>query len=196
MDKNTRFFTPAGGILALICFFLPWMKIDCTSEGVFGSTIGEIHTVSGFDIATKQQVNLITLALVAAAVIIVVSIIMLVKQTPLKSKLPVLISSGVGLGCLMIEYIRASIGYDTGLGKISLEDLGITYQFGAFGTIVGFILSIVGALTIQKSNNISVPIEETNVSEIPDEENRTDTSVEENIPENPSGSNDTEDENS
>ena len=195
MNKNTRFITPAGGIFALICFFLPWFKVDCRSEGFLG-TVGEIHTVSGFDIATKQQLNLFTLALAAALIIIVVSIIMLVKQTPSKSKLLVLISSGIGLGCLLFEYIRASIGYETGLGKISLEDLGITFQFGAFGTIVGFILSIVGALTVQQSNDILDPTEDTNVSKITDEENRTDTAEVQNRQETPSGSNDAENENS
>jgi hypothetical protein len=36
------------------------------------------------------------------------------------------------------------MGIDIGVARIKLVELGLTFQFGAFGTIIGFILSIVG----------------------------------------------------
>ena len=145
MKSDSRFVTPAGGILALLCFFMPWVKFSCKD---FSKTI--TYTISGFELATKQQVNLITVALIAAVVMIVISLYMLKEQTPWKSKVPILISSGIGLGGLLFEYVRSNTSIDTGFGKISLEDLGITFQFGAFGTIIGFILAIVGVWNYSK----------------------------------------------
>lgn len=163
MGKKSLFMaTPAGGILALICFFLPWIKIDCTEETFWGTTIGEVTTATGFEIATKQQVNLITATLIAAVVITGVSLYMLKEQTPWKSRLPVLISSGIGLGCLLIEYIHLNTGIDTPLGKITLKDLKVTFQIGAFGTIIGFILSIIGVWSLYKPENSSESQDETN----------------------------------
>ena len=144
MKPNSRLMTPAGGILALVCFFLPWIKMDCSIK-MWGEKLNnEIVFISGFELATKQQVNLITLALIAALVIVVVSLYMLKEQTPWKSKLPVFISSGVGLGCLLFEYIHLNMGINTPIGKVTLEELEATLQIGAFGTTIGFILAIVG----------------------------------------------------
>lgn len=150
MKQDSRLVTPAGGILALLCFFMPWVKFSCKD---FSKTI--THTISGFELATKQQVNLITIALIAAVAIVVISLYMLKSQTPWKFKLPIFISSGIGLGGLLFEYVRSNAGIDTGFGKISLEDLGITFQFGAFGTIIGFILAIVGVWNYSKPINNS-----------------------------------------
>ena len=142
--QNSRFITPAGGIVALLCFFLPWVKFDCS-----GTTV----TLSGFEIATQGQLNLTTLALVAAVAIIGISLYMLKEQTPWKSRLPVLISSGIGLGCLFFGFLRLNTGVDTGLGKISLKELEASFQFGVFGTIIGFILSIVGVWNYPKAGD-------------------------------------------
>ena len=144
MKQNSRFITPAGGIVALLCFFLPWVKFDCS-----GTTL----TLSGFEIATKGQVNLTTLALIAALAIIGISLYMLKEQTPWKSKLPVLISSGIGLGCLLFGFLRLSTGVDTGFGKISLKALEASFQFGVFGTIIGFILSLIGVWNYSKASD-------------------------------------------
>ena len=144
MKLNSRLMTPAGGILALLCFFLPWIKVDCSIK-MWGQKLNsEIVFISGFELATKQQVNLITVALIMTLVIVVVSLYMLKEQTPWKSKRTVFISSGIGLGCLLFEYIHLNTGMDTPIGKVTLEDLEATLQIGAFGTIIGFILAIVG----------------------------------------------------
>ncbi len=82
MKPNSRLMTPAGGILALVCFFLPWIKIDCSIKMWDEKLNSEIVFISGFDLATKQQVNLITVALIATLVIVVISLYMLKEQTP------------------------------------------------------------------------------------------------------------------
>lgn len=153
MKPNSRLMTPAGGILALVCFFLPWIKVDCSIKMWDEKINSEIVFISGFDLATKQQVNLITVALIATLVIVVISLYMLKEQTPWKSKRPVLLSSGIGLGCLLFEYIHLNTGIDTPIGKVTLEELEATLQIGAFGTIIGFILAIVGVWKYSNSGD-------------------------------------------
>lgn len=135
MKSNSQFITLAGGILALVCFFLPWVKSDY---------LGTSITASGFDIVTKQQVNLITIAFIAAVAIIGISVYMVKKQTPWKSKWPVLISSAIGLGCILLGFLRINAGIDTPFSKVTAEELKFAFLYSAFGTILGFILSIVG----------------------------------------------------
>lgn len=138
-DPNSRFITPAGGVIALFCFFMPWVKASC-----MGNTISN---ASGFDLATKNGGDLILVALIAAVAIIGISFYMLVQQTPWKSKLPVFISSGIGIGCLWVSLFKG--------GRPSSGGLEVTLQFGAFGTIIGFIISIIGVWVTSKSDGSS-----------------------------------------
>ena len=138
-EPNSRFITPAGGVIALFCFFMPWVKISC-----MGNTISN---ASGFDLATKSGGDLIIVALIAAVAIIGISVYMLMQQTPWKSKLPVFISSGIGICCLWISLFKG--------GRPSSGGLEATLQFGAFGTIIGFILSIIGVWVTSKPDDSS-----------------------------------------
>ncbi len=132
-NQNAWFVTPAGAALALLCFFMPWVKFSC---------MGTSQTASGFRLA--QDGNLVTVALIAALAILGISLFLWQKQTPWKSKVPVLIASGIGLGGILIELIHTSTGIKTEFGRVSMEELGLTFQFGAFGTIIGFIIAIGG----------------------------------------------------
>ena len=139
-DPNSRFITPAGGVIALLCFFMPWVKISC---------MGTTTQVSGFDLATKGGDLIINpfVALIAAVATIGISVYMLIEQTPWKSKLPVLISSGIGICCLWVSLFKD--------GRPSFGGLEGTLQFGAFGTIIGFILSIIGVWVTSKPDDSS-----------------------------------------
>ena len=140
-DPNSRFITPAGGVIALFCFFMPWVKISC---------MGTTTHVSGFDLATKSGgEDLIMVALIAAVAIIGISVYMLIQQTPWKSKLPVFISSGIGICCLWVSLFKD--------GRPNFGGLEGTLQFGAFGTIIGFILSIIGVWITSKPDDSSGP---------------------------------------
>ena len=139
-DSNPRFITPAGGVIALFSFFMPWVKVSC---------MGTTHKISGFDLTKVEGQDLIIVVLIAAVATTGISVYMLIERTPWKSKLPVLISSGIGICCLWISLFKD--------GRPSVGGLEATLQFGAFGTIIGFILSIIGVWATSKPDDSSDP---------------------------------------
>ena len=86
--KYGAFFTLFGGIIALSGFFIPWTSIVPAYR--FVATRPFNSTDSG-----------IIIAFIASVVIISISHYTLNRQTSWKSKIPILISSGIGLGILL-----------------------------------------------------------------------------------------------
>ena len=146
-ERYAWFIAHATGIGALACFFIPW-------EG-----IGSVSAVSGFDIAKWNP--LITTALIASIAIVVVNLYMLNRGTLWKSKVPVLVSSGIGFGvifCYYIDYFNAL----NMLRKTGTEIGTDTLRFGLWGTLIGFIVTAVGMLLIRAKNTekqVEVPAE-------------------------------------
>ena len=86
--KYGEFFTLFGGIIAVGCFFLPWTGISFANRHFVTPPFNSIS-------------SLIAIAFIASVVIISISYYTLNRQTPWKSRIPILISSGIGLGILL-----------------------------------------------------------------------------------------------
>ena len=169
-----------GGILALCCFALTWVtftsggykkswETDVQTGKIGNATFrssrpvteqGAIikgvpashHKYSGFNIAIKG--NLITIVFITAIATIGCSVYMLTQRTHHKSKLFVLISSGIGLGCLLITFLVVMVINDNGIrsvGNTTYTSNG-NIQLGSFGTMIGFVIAFIGAWNIPKSN--------------------------------------------
>lgn len=165
MKQNSLTLPIVGGAIAFLCFFLPWLKFDMSSMGI-REVLPQAKVainISGFDVALGST-NFVTLAFLAAIAIIgiCIYIYMLNQKTPWKARTIVLISSGIGVLCLLFTLIRViqgfslasrmveplwqSAGSDVELDKI------ISPQFGGFGAVIGFIVAFIGAWNIPKSN--------------------------------------------
>ena len=110
------------------------------------------HKYLGFNIAIKG--NLITIVFTAAIATIGCSVYMLTQRTHDKSKLFVLISSGLGLGCMLLTFLVVMV-----ISENRLRSIGNTtytsngdIQFGGFGTAMGFVTALIGAWNIPKPN--------------------------------------------
>ncbi|HRS51452.1 MAG TPA: hypothetical protein P5067_03370 [Candidatus Marinimicrobia bacterium] len=139
--KDSKIFlSPAGAIIALICFFLPWVRFSC---------MGETKNASGADLGGLFWV------VFAAAIFIVVIFFVFQKRKELaKSKSFILIASLAALVIILIQYVRFSSGKQTEFGRIRPQDIGLTIQFGSIGTVIGFILSLIGSFFLnQKDTN-------------------------------------------
>ena len=123
-NRYTQFITPLGGIIALICFFLPW-----TEMGVRISV-----TTSGF--AWIKHRPLIGIALIASVTIACLSPYVTIRRTPWKSKVPILIGSGIGISVLFQEYLHFMALQD----EIRL----LIGKFSFWGTVIGFVVAAVG----------------------------------------------------
>ena len=143
-ERYAWFIAHAAGIGALACFFTPWKGIG---------------TVSGFDLAKWNP--LITVALIASVTIVVVNLYMLKRGTLWKSKVPVLVSSGIGLGVIFSYYINYFAMLNTA-NKTGIEISTDTLRFGLWGTLIGFIVVAVGMLLIKtedKHKQAEIPTE-------------------------------------
>ncbi len=131
--KSSVFTSPAGAVVAIICFFLPWIKINC----------GPIsNQASGFDIG-----GILWLSFFCALGILTVFYIFF-KQNRIEDAKPgAMIFS---LGGLLI--IVGSYFIETGKAGISpsLEDLSDFLAVGAYGTIIGFIIAFIGSFFLKK----------------------------------------------
>ena len=164
MKRHSLFLILGGGGFTILCFFMPWLKLDMTSIDSF------TDTYSGFSIAMAG--NSATIVLIAAVAIIGISVYMLIQQTPWKPRIPVLLSSSTGiLGILIVlrlaplhipeeiyQFIVVALGTHwaqvegaTTEMKTQLTDL-INLQFGGFGAGIGFIVAIIGAQNLPKSD--------------------------------------------
>lgn len=133
-ERYAWFIAHAAGIGALACFFTPWKGIGA---------------VSGFDLAKWNP--LIATALIASVTIVVVNLYMLKRGTLWKSKVPVLVSSGIGLGVIFSYYINYFAMLNTA-NKTGIEISTDTLRFGLWGTLIGFIVTAVGMLLIKTEN--------------------------------------------
>lgn len=148
----TQFITPLGGIVALICFFMPW--------------VGTGRAVSSF---RKLGVNLfltehpvpkaafIAVAFIASVVIVGLSIYTIIRRKPWKCKVLTLISSSIGLLNLLSVYLMyVKIYQNSDIGNYS-------GKFGFWGTVIGFVIAVIGALLIRsddQENPSKVSVEE------------------------------------
>ena len=146
MKQNPLLLPLVGSGLSFLCFFLPWIKIDLSTlasnisfSGISGLSMPQpkfegILSITGFKFVTGRA-NFITLSLLAAIAIIAFCIYMLIQNKPLKSRVPLLICSGLGLLSVLFVIM------------INMEII----SFGVFGAAIGFIIALIGAWNIQKS---------------------------------------------
>ncbi|MCY3742696.1 MAG: hypothetical protein OXH00_16905 [Candidatus Poribacteria bacterium] len=136
----TQFITPLGGIVAFACFFLPWVE----SGAPF------IFIMSGVDYFLFDDLILhvfpIAVAFITSAVIISLSLYMVIRRTPWKSKVPIRICAGIGLSHLLTVY----------LGHVRISQVpdinNYSTQLGFWGTVIGFVVAIMGVCLIRKKD--------------------------------------------
>lgn len=134
--ENKRIFlTPAGAMVVLICFFLPWVKVSCGRI---------VRTFSGPAIG-----GIFWLVLIAALVIIVAFFYFRSKKQIQKSKYIVIFSSIVALVAIFIKYISLVCGQKNVLIKAGTKAIQFTILVGAMGTIIGFIVVVIGSFFLK-----------------------------------------------
>lgn len=134
---------PTGAIIAVISFFLPWVRFSCG-----GYTVG---TKSGADLANWDW----TFWLILFAALAIGGFYFNYKSQNRigKCKTPTLIC--VLVAGLVVIY-KLAVGIRTPLGPMGTKDLeGITPDIGIFGVVIGFAISFFSALNL--STHIEIP---------------------------------------
>ena len=143
----TQFITLLGGSIAIAGFFMPWV-------GTGNSTWSAYR----FFITRPLNPNacLIIIAFIASIVIVGINLYMLHRRTPWKSRIPILISSGVGLA-ILFEYQLIHVRAIENMISISVSLIGF------WGTMIGFAVAFVGGLLIktkEANGQIRVSVEQ------------------------------------
>ncbi len=137
VDKEDKriFLTPAGAMIALICFFLPWVKVSCgrTTRSLSGPDIGGIFW----------------LVLIATLVMMAAFFFFRKKNQPEKSRYVAIVGSVIALAAIYIKYISVAYGQNSLLVKAGTKVVRFNVQIGAIGAILGFILILIGEVYIK-----------------------------------------------
>jgi hypothetical protein len=153
-DDKKLLLTPAGAGIALVCFFLPWVEFSCGEmrKSISGSELGGIFWV----------------VFGAAALCLLAYFYFKNSDEVERAKPIVILSSLVALGIILYKYFDFKSGAQTGLqglsqlsqmpnfqssfgDQASMPDIGFHVKYGGIGTIVGFVLSLLGGLTLGSS---------------------------------------------
>ena len=133
-DKRI-FLTPTGAMIALICFFLPWVKVSCgrTTRSLSGPDIGGIFW----------------LVLVAALIMMAAFFYFRTKNQPEKSRYVAIVGSVIALAVIYIKYLSVAYGQKSLLVNAGTKAMRFKVQIGAIGSILGFILILIGEVYIK-----------------------------------------------
>jgi uncharacterized membrane protein (DUF485 family) len=136
-ENKKLFLTPAGALIVLICFFLPWVKVSCA---------GRVKNVSGAEIG-----GIFWLVLVSALAIIVAFFYFRSQKQLEKSRPVAILSSIVALAVIFIKYTSLAWEQKSVVAKAGSKVIDCTIQLGAVGTVIGFILAITGLFFLKTS---------------------------------------------
>ena len=128
MDKRTLI--PLGGLIIIVCFFLPWIRACDTN-------------ITGLQLATDEDMGDPIIWL-----ILIIGIIILVGFFTLKEKSRILtiISSVAGFMLLLWKILVP-------ISKGEMRELGLGILAGGYGTILGLILALLGELIKKKEKD-------------------------------------------
>ncbi len=183
MKRHSRLIAVMGGALAVCCFALSWVTFtkgsferrydtNVKTQRLGGATLrssnpvterGSIitpipdshHRYPGYKIALGF--NLVTVALIESVLILICSVIMLAKNSSGRLKRIVIISSIIGILCLILSLLLTTVLSENGLrsmGNTTYTAAG-NIQWSGFGTAVGFVIALIGAIYIPRESVVS-----------------------------------------
>ena len=155
-DNPASLISPSGAALVVICFFLPWLQ---------WSACGIRKTASGADLA---QFDGSFWLFPLMGIVSVLAYFIAKGQKQIWTARPFILISSIFALSLMFYKVNSIPTSTEILGqRISAADLGFQVQFGGYGTIIGFILAIIGcafmtrkitALSSAPQNSNSLPL--------------------------------------
>lgn len=142
-----QFITLLGGSIAFSGFFMPWLT----------SSISETysHTRLGIQFFLPNPIvpaAIYILAVFIASIVIVgLSLYTIIRRKPLNIKVPLLISSGIGIAVLLGEQLRYTRITET------VPHSNYVTEFGFWGTIVGLVVATIGILLVRREDGSGQP---------------------------------------
>ncbi len=144
-DDPKSLISPSGAVFAVICFFLPWLQQSC----------GERTMIStGVDLANADSILwlLPLLGIVALAAYVACKI----NKVLYRARPFIIGSAGFALCFFIYKFsvLLMAVGYFNGSNGGPPNPTQI--KPGSYGTVIGFILTIVGCLFIRRLKKVEV----------------------------------------
>ncbi len=129
--------SPAGAIIILVCFFLPWLEVSCSGKKIIGS---------GLYFAQKAA----PLWLIPAFAVLVLLLFIWYWKGLSLTWFKVMLMTLAALGILMLVFTYISIEQKLS-GFVVKRITSHEIKWGLIGTGVGFVLVILSALGVRAS---------------------------------------------
>jgi hypothetical protein len=133
---------PIGALLTGICFFLPWGR--CSWLGIERRASGA--ETGGWPWIIPACAGIVIVATIAGRLL-------------RRMKLARALSFGaalLGLLFLLEQTVEVSRGLHTPLGRLRPDQLGVRPAFGFFGTVLGLIVALAGAIILRPASRAEV----------------------------------------
>ena len=130
--RKRALISPAGAVLAALCFFLPWGRFSCAgiSRTMTGAQIGGVFWIA---------------FAAALAIPLVIGASFLFRRLAW-ARLAVAGLALLGLAILLVEQLRFSHGQGTGFGHVRASDVGVQLRLGGAGTLLGLLIALAGSM--------------------------------------------------
>lgn len=134
----------SGVLVALICFFLPWVTVSCgnqvtTLSGTQMALGGTMQTSQG---PQQRNPDVFILAVLVAGVAILV-ILLLALRAPAMPRGSTYATIGLSIVALLILAGRFATQQTDTSGDV---DVFVDYHAGFFGTMLGYAMALLGAV--------------------------------------------------
>ena len=129
--------SPAGAVIAFICFFLPWVEVRAVVKKIMGS---------GFTFAQDEM--LLWMVPVFALIIFALFVMLRKKESLLGLKVAVIIFAGLGMFMMIMTYLSIEQKLS---GFFVKQITSYEIKIGLPGTIIGFLISFISAVFIKST---------------------------------------------
>jgi hypothetical protein len=129
--RKRIFISPAGALLAAVCFFLPWGQFSCA---------GMSRTLSGAEIG-----GVFWIVFAAALAIPPTLAAGWVLRRLRLARIGVAGLALLALGILFFEQIGFARGQETGFGRVHAQNVGVQLRPGGAGTVLGLLIALAGS---------------------------------------------------
>ncbi len=134
---------PLGGIIVATSFFMPWLQIGAQGD----------ETASGFGLVQNRV--LLAIAFISSLLITCVSLYTVIRRTPWKARVLILVGTGIGLAMLLPEYLNF---------MEMAQKVHLAINFGFWSAATGFMITTIGTFLTGKNSeeqsNVSVEEEQ------------------------------------
>lgn len=135
-DQNSRIkalLTPAGAAIAMISFFLPWIRISCLGKSSYGGyqfggifwiifAMAALILIAYFALKLLKRLNLLRFIVIGCVIIATIVVV---------------------YGCLTVAGGKRIL-----LIRLGPDDVNLRLHVGSYGTILGFIMALGGVIPI------------------------------------------------